>query len=217
MSGARPARHYSGWPMSMVVGVIVALAFVRMTRERFLPLEENPVSRGVARVYTPTLRWILGHKKTFLIAPVTILFTGLTIWLGIGRTLAPVGWAINLFARQEASPELKQAMYLKETNAVTRPLVEFDQLRWQKVKQADGSVHRRFLWRRQDPKTRDAESASGLAVLKERRILPGIGREFIPPLDEGSFLYMPSLLPQAGLGPAVSVVRQRIPGAIAYE
>ena len=202
---AMAGSHYSGWPMSVVVGVIVALAFVRMTRERFLPLEESPVSRGVARVYTPTLRWILAHKKTFLIAPVTILFTGLTIWLGIGKTLAPVGWAINLFARQEASPELKQAMYLKETNAVTRPLVEFDQLRWQKVKKSDGSLDRRILWRRQDPKARNAENASGLAVLKERRILPGIGREFIPPLDEGSFLYMPSLLPQAGLGPAVEV------------
>ncbi len=202
---AMAGSHYSGWPMSVVVGVIVALAFVRMTRERFLPLEENPVSRGVARVYTPTLRWVLAHKKTFLVAPVTILFTGLTIWLGIGKTLAPVGWAINIFAREEASTELKRAMYLPETNSVTRPLVEFDQLRWQKVRRADGSVHRRLLWRRQDPKARDAESASGVAVLKERRILPGIGREFIPPLDEGSFLYMPSLLPQAGLGPAVEV------------
>ncbi len=132
--------HYSGWPMSAVVGVIVALAFVRMTRERFLPLEENPVSRGIARVYVPILRWILAHKKTFLIVPVTILFTGLTIWLGIGTTLAPVGWAINLFASEQASPELKQAMYLKTTDAVTRPLVELDQLRWQRVKHADGST-----------------------------------------------------------------------------
>lgn len=122
---ALAGTHYSGWPMSIVVGIIVALAFVRMTRERFLPLEENPVSRGIARVYTPVLRWILDHKKTFLIAPVTILLVGLSIWLGIR-----VG---------------------------------------------------------------------------DRVILPGIGREFIPPLDEGSFLYMPSLLPQAGLGTAVEV------------
>lgn len=197
--------HYNGWPMSYAVGVIVALAIVRMTRERFLPLEQNVVSRGVLNVYQPVLRWILAHKKIFLLAPVMILFTGLTIWLGIGRTLAPVGWVINLFAREQASPELKQAMYLRSTNDVTRPLVEFDQLRWQRVKHADGSVRRRFLWRHQDPKARDAESASGLAVLKEHRILPGIGREFMPPLDEGSFLYMPSLLPQAGLGPAIEV------------
>ena len=196
---------YSGWPMSIVVGVIVALSFVRMTRERFLPMDQNPVSRGVARVYTPTLRWILANKKTFLIAPVMILFTGLTIWLGIGTTLAPVGWAINLLTSEEASPELKQAMHLKETDKVTRPIVELDQLRWQTVKHADGSTHRRMAWRRPDPKERDAEAARGDEVVREQRILSGIGREFMPPLDEGSFLYMPSLLPQAGLGPALEV------------
>ncbi len=197
--------RYSGWPMAVVVGVIVALAFVRMTRERFLPLEENRVSRVVAGIYAPTLRWILAHKKTFLFAPTAILFLGLSIWLGLGTTLAPVGWAINRFAREPASPELKRAMYASETQDVTRPLVEFDQLRWQRVKRGDGSVERRCLWRRQDPKERDAEAAAGLVVLKEHRLLPGIGREFMPPLDEGSFLYMPSLLPPAGLGPALEV------------
>jgi Cu(I)/Ag(I) efflux system membrane protein CusA/SilA len=106
--------HYSGWPMSIVVGVIVVLAVVRMTRERFLPMEENPVSRRIAGVYVPALRWVLANKKTFMIAPLIILASGLWIWRGIGR-------------------------------------------------------------------------------------------EFMPPLDEGSFLYMPSLLPQAGLGPAIEV------------
>jgi Cu(I)/Ag(I) efflux system membrane protein CusA/SilA len=202
---AMSGSHYSGWPMSIVVGVIVALAIVRMTRERFLPLEANPVSRGIARVYTPTLRWILAHKKTYLIAPVTILFIGMTIWLGIGMVLAPVGWAINLFARENASPELKQTMSLKATNDLARPLVEFDQVRWQKVKRADGSTHRRIEWRRPDPKERAAEVARGIEVVQDKKILSGIGREFMPPLDEGSFLYMPSLLPQAGLGPALEV------------
>lgn len=202
---AMSGGHYSGWPMSIVVGVIVALAIVRMTQERFLPLEANPVSRGIARVYTPTLRWILAHKKTYLIVPVTILFTGLTIWLGIGTVLAPVGWVINLFAREKASPELKQTMSLKATNDVARPLVEFDQVRWQKVKRGDGSTHRRIEWRRPDPKERAAEVASGVEIVQDKKILSGIGREFMPPLDEGSFLYMPSLLPQAGLGPALEV------------
>lgn len=197
--------HYSGWPTAIGVGVIVALAVVRMTRERFLPLEENVVSRRVFQVYAPTLRWILAHKKTFLVAPVTILFTGITIWLGLGTTLAPVGWLINRFAREQASPELKLAMYRQPGDNVTRPLVEFDQVRWQHVKQADGSVSRRMLWRRQDPKERNAEAARGQVIVRERRIFPGIGREFMPPLDEGSFLYMPSLLPQVGLGPALEV------------
>ncbi|MGV3532620.1 MAG: efflux RND transporter permease subunit [Chthoniobacteraceae bacterium] len=171
--------HYSGWPMSIVVGVIVALAVVRMTRERFLPLEQNPVSRGVARVYTPVLRWILGHKKTFLIAPVSILLLGLSIWLGIGTTLKPIEWVANLGA------------------PAGHPRVELDQLRWQMVRNPDGSTRGRLVAHQ--------ETAVDPRVVRETRILPGIGREFIPPLDEGSFLYMPSLLPQAGLGQAVEV------------
>lgn len=182
---ALAGSHYSGWPMSIVVGVIVALAFVRMTRERFLPLEQNPVSRGVIRVYAPTLRWILAHKKSFLIIPIIILFLGLSIWLGIGRTLKPIEWVANLGA--------------------DKPRMELGQLRWQVVKRSDGSTHRRMLWRKQIDAERHNEMDAGLSVIREKRILPGIGREFMPPLDEGSFLYMPSLLPQAGLGPAIEV------------
>lgn len=35
---------------------------------------------------------------------------------------------------------------------------------------------------------------------------PGLGREFMPPLDEGSFLYMPSLMPHAGISAATEVL-----------
>ncbi len=39
-----------------------------------------------------------------------------------------------------------------------------------------------------------------------RQTFPGIGREFMPPLDEGSLLYMPSLLPSASLTQAQNVI-----------
>ena len=176
---ALAGTHYSGWPMAIVVGVIVALAFVRMTRERFLPMEANPVSRGIARVYTPALRWVLDHKKTFLLAPLPILFFGLSIWLGIGTTLKPIEWLANLGAPAD------------------HPRIELDQLRWQTVRHADGTTGRRLFAHKQP--------ANGDSVVRETRIFPGIGREFMPSLDEGSFLYMPSLLPQAGLGAAIEV------------
>jgi len=38
---------------------------------------------------------------------------------------------------------------------------------------------------------------------------PGLGREFMPPLDEGSLLYMPSLLPQAGLDETMAVMKRQ--------
>ncbi|NUQ53274.1 MAG: efflux RND transporter permease subunit [Phycisphaerales bacterium] len=197
--------HDRGWLVAAAVGVAVGLCVVRMTREKFIPLDRNPVSRVIARAYVPTLRWVLDHKKTFMIVPVLILFTGLTVWLGIHRTLQPVEWVVNIFASEKASPELKKAMYTDEGAELTRPLLELDQLRWQTVRESDGSSHTRLLWRRQDPAERNAETAAGLAVLREGRILPGLGREFMPPLDEGSLLYMPSLLPQASLSQAVEV------------
>ncbi len=197
--------HGDGWLIAGAVGVVVALAVVRMSREKFLPLDRNPVSRVIARAYVPTLGWILAHKKTFMVAPVVILFIGLSVWLGIHRTLAPVEWAVNAFASEPASAELKRAMYVDPDAEVARPLLELDQLRWQRVRNPSGSERTRLLWRRQDPAERDAESAAGLSVLREGRILPGLGREFFPPLDEGSLLYMPSLLPQGSLSQAVEV------------
>jgi Cu(I)/Ag(I) efflux system membrane protein CusA/SilA len=38
---------------------------------------------------------------------------------------------------------------------------------------------------------------------------PGIGREFMPPLDEGSFLYMPSLLPSSSLTEVQQVLAEQ--------
>jgi Cu(I)/Ag(I) efflux system membrane protein CusA/SilA len=197
--------HGEGWLISGAVGIGVALCVLRMTRERFLPLEENRVSRAIARVYVPALSWILAHKKAFLVAPVTILFVGMSVWLGVGVTLYPLEAAINLFAREPASAELKRVMHARAGDDVVRPLVELDQLRWERLGEKDGNERFRIVWRRPDPSERDAERAAGATVVREGRILPGIGREFMPPLDEGSFLYMPSLLPQGSLSQAIAV------------
>ncbi|HMA61643.1 MAG TPA: efflux RND transporter permease subunit [bacterium] len=37
---------------------------------------------------------------------------------------------------------------------------------------------------------------------------PGLGKEFMPPLDEGSFLYMPTTMPHAGVGEAQDVLQK---------
>ncbi|MFH1851493.1 MAG: efflux RND transporter permease subunit, partial [Candidatus Neomarinimicrobiota bacterium] len=52
-------------------------------------------------------------------------------------------------------------------------------------------------------------------ILKSNRVyqslnhtFPGIGKEFMPPLDEGSFLYMPTTMPHAGIEEASDVLRK---------
>lgn len=44
---------------------------------------------------------------------------------------------------------------------------------------------------------------------KITRLFPGLGREFMPPLDEGSLLYMPSLLPSASLSEGQNILRKQ--------
>jgi len=41
------------------------------------------------------------------------------------------------------------------------------------------------------------------------RKLPGFGKEFMPPLDEGSFLYMPTTMPHASIGEALDVIEKQ--------
>ena len=39
--------------------------------------------------------------------------------------------------------------------------------------------------------------------------LPGLGREFMPPLDEGSFLWMPTTMPHVSIGEALDVLQKQ--------
>ena len=39
--------------------------------------------------------------------------------------------------------------------------------------------------------------------------MPGFGKEFMPPLDEGSFLYMPTAMPHASIGEAMDIISKQ--------
>ncbi|MFH1943628.1 MAG: efflux RND transporter permease subunit, partial [bacterium] len=41
-----------------------------------------------------------------------------------------------------------------------------------------------------------------------QHVFPGLGKEFMPPLDEGSYLYMPTTMPHAGMEEASDVLRK---------
>lgn len=197
--------HNQGWLISIAVGVGVFLCVKRMVVEKMVPLEQNKVSGTIARLYIPSLRWVLNHKKTFLMAPLLLLFLGFSVWLGIHKTMYPIEWAINLFSYQKASSELKKEMFIAADVDIKRPIIEFDQIRWQTISNQNGNESHRLLCRRQEAEEKKADLLAGIGVVKETRFLPGLGREFMPPLDEGSFLYMPSLLPQASLSQTVEV------------
>ncbi len=129
------------WP-GILVGSIAGVLAWRMTAERLVPTEENPVSRFILRGYEPLLRGVLRHKAAFAVLPVTILTVGMLHFGGARMLLAPFG-----LAAEAAGGKLEQVRPFK--------------------------------------------------ALAET--FPPIGEAFMPPLDEGSLLYMPSLLHQASL------------------
>ncbi|WP_442506371.1 efflux RND transporter permease subunit [Novipirellula sp. SH528] len=63
------------------------------------------------------------------------------------------------------------------------------------------------------PKTASMVGISELTVRESRpwvaasAAFPGLGKEFMPPLDEGSFLYMPTTMPHASIGEAMDVLQ----------
>lgn len=144
--------RFSGWPISIAVGVMVAAAVYRMGRERLLPLEENLVARTINAIYRPCLKWVLANKLAFLTIPTAIAILGATIWFGFPRIAYPIQVLANAIGLK---PESSSA--------------------WNSL-----AVH-----------------------------FPGIGREFMPPLDEGSLLYMPSLLPSASLTEVQRVIAKQ--------
>jgi Cu(I)/Ag(I) efflux system membrane protein CusA/SilA len=144
--------RWSGWPMAIGIGIMLAAAVYRMGREQLVPLEKNAVARGIHGVFHVLLRWTVDHKRTFLAIPCSIVLLGALVWLGFSRVAYPV------------SATLKLTGFDVTTNAA-----------WSRLEQ----------------------------------VFPGIGREFMPPLDEGSLLFMPSLLPSASLTEVQQVIAQQ--------
>lgn len=46
-------------------------------------------------------------------------------------------------------------------------------------------------------------------VKKLSSVFPGFGKEFMPPLDEGSYLYMPITMPHAGTGEVEGIIKEQ--------
>ncbi|HDM77475.1 MAG TPA: AcrB/AcrD/AcrF family protein, partial [Deltaproteobacteria bacterium] len=47
------------------------------------------------------------------------------------------------------------------------------------------------------------------AVSSISNVFPGLGKEFMPPLDEGAFLYMPSTMPHASIGESMDALQKQ--------
>ena len=132
-------------------------------------------------LYEPILWWCLNHKPLFLCMPALILLLGFGVWLG------------PQFIFGRIPPEY-DAQSLSETQLADLSALE-------RFKYELGGLRGRS-WSEMHHVPLGTKLQWTLATTWK-----GFGKEFMPPLDEGSYLYMPTTMPHASIGEALDVLQ----------
>jgi Cu(I)/Ag(I) efflux system membrane protein CusA/SilA len=132
-------------------------------------------------LYRPLLRWCLDHKLLFLIAPALILMLGFGVWLGPSF----------VFGRIPA---------------------EYDAQSLSQVEVAELSALERFKYGLGGLRGKSWDEVHRLPLAAKLKwtlatTWKGFGKEFMPPLDEGSYLYMPTTMSHASIGEVLNVLQ----------
>ncbi len=132
-------------------------------------------------LYKPILWWCLRHKLAFLTLPAVMMVLGLSAWLGPAILFGTIP--------KEYGGQSLEAEDVAALSAVERfkyDLAAVESKKW------EGDIANRPL------STRVKWSLA--------KSWEGFGKEFMPPLDEGSYLYMPTTMPHASIGEALDVL-----------
>jgi len=157
------------------------------------------------RIYPGLLRWCLDHKKTFLILPGLLVLFGLSVWLGAARVLPWAGIGLCALALWAPARRVGARLAADVDASARAPLARLSA----GVVFVLAGVLGSWAWA--------GLYASDAFVGARGRIegaLPGLEKEFMPPLDEGSYLYMPTTMPHASIGEALDVL-QKLDTAVA--
>ncbi len=132
-------------------------------------------------LYKPILWWCLNHKALFLTIPAVILLLGLGAWLGPALIFGPIPQEYE--AQSLADDALAE---LSAVDGFKYELAGLESKSWEN-EIANRPMGTKLKW----------TLAQGWE---------GFGKEFMPPLDEGSYLYMPTTMPHASIGEAMDVL-----------
>jgi len=209
-------------PLGPQVGMMRNFAFVGILIGGLLLL-----FRLFEMVYAPILRWCLAHKVLFLTLPVVTLAFGVYVWLGPQLIFGPMNEAKReVIGDQTAVERLVQARLIEDRD---------DHLLWTDTALGNTSDDMSAMLKQYavanptgalkswtDAKSRhdlrqrpwdgpDGVSGEHVSTRMKWTVAHdwnGLGKEFMPPLDEGSFLYMPTTMPHASIGAALDVMRK---------
>jgi copper/silver efflux system protein len=133
-------------------------------------------------LYEPLLRWCLGHKVLFLSIPLLLLLGGFLVWQGPTRLLGRIP---------------------KEFTAQSLTGEQLTELSWLDRYKYRLAAARSKPWQG----TIENESLLTKVHWTIAKSWDGLSKEFMPPLDEGSYLYMPTTMPHASIGEVLDVLQ----------
>ena len=177
-----PLAFTKTYAMAAAAGLAVTLVPVLMgyfIRGRVPKEEENPVSRWLIKMYRPLLLKVLSApRKTLIIALIVMLSVALPIG-GISGLLAPLKWPL-------------------EVVNLFMPVAPDNSFRAQYADTVTGwQNHLASNWQ---------DTFHGVPFIA--RLGSGLGKEFMPQLDEGDLMYMPTTLPGLSIGKAQQLLQQ---------
>ncbi len=132
-------------------------------------------------LYEPILWWCLNHKLLFLCVPALVLIVGFGVSVGPQFVFGRIPPEYDAQSLAEAE--------IEELSAFERFKYELGGLRnqpWEQMRRQP--LASKLKWT--------------LATTWK-----GFGKEFMPPLDEGSYLYMPTTMPHASIGESLDVIQ----------
>jgi Cu(I)/Ag(I) efflux system membrane protein CusA/SilA len=154
---------------------------------------------GIRKIFTgyyrQALAWMLGHKAQFLIIPISLVIFGIVIWLGFDKVFGFIPDTIGRIAGWSPPSEMVQTQKMPEASKPAQSMPGMS------MPEDKGGTPPTAI--PQDP------IRSSRVWTKLAEVFPGLGKEFMPDLEEGTFLYMPTLMPHASIGQALDVIRKQ--------
>lgn len=176
-------------------------------------------------VYAPILRWCLAHKLIFLTLPIVTILLGIYVWLGPASVFGPMNKAPRVYLGDDpVIAKLVEAGLIEQrgddtlwtdTALATSKEDMTSMLTTNGVKSVGQAINKWSSTKEKyelKQKSWDGPGGIGQQHIETQfkwtvaRDWDGLGKEFMPALDEGSFLYMPTTMPHASMGEALDVL-----------
>jgi Cu(I)/Ag(I) efflux system membrane protein CusA/SilA len=200
-----------------IINIAVLVLVILLLSEHWLPLgPERGLVRnlifcaaiifgllGIRKVFTgyyrQALTWALGRKALFLSVPITLIFFGVVVWFGFDRVFSFIPALAGSVGGWNNSSQSVQADNMPEATAPTKKNPGVSSMPGMDMG-TDASPRKEVL-------TGPIRSSRIWWTFSE--LFPGLGKEFMPSLEEGTFLYMPTLMPHASIGEALDVIHKQ--------